>query len=186
MQQKFLWRSITLLLQVQGRYCPNPTHPTHHTQPTPPQHEAIRKNVDGQKHKQGRGVKSTQTHGPLQAPPPKSWERTSADRLLLFFPAYFLFASTNLANDTVSWRVAVRPHLLPIHKTCIKRLRLICTYLRQLGYLIRWLDMRAGIGFVARDQRPAFVPGSSRLGWTTGPLILLHFDSLSPGSLPCL
>lgn len=32
----FLWRSITLFLQVQMRRCPTPPHPT---QPTRPQHE---------------------------------------------------------------------------------------------------------------------------------------------------
>ena len=66
--KKFLWLNITLSLQVQGRYCPNPPRPKN-----TPQHEAIRKSIDWQKQKQGSGVKSTRTHGPLQAPPPKAW-----------------------------------------------------------------------------------------------------------------
>ena len=39
--------------------CKDVIAPTHPTQPTPPQHEAIRKNIYGQKRKQGSRVKST-------------------------------------------------------------------------------------------------------------------------------
>jgi len=66
--EKFLWRSKNKSIWRSSKWVckwKDVIAPTHPTQPTPPEHEAIWKNIDGSKQKQGSGAKKYTNARPL-------------------------------------------------------------------------------------------------------------------------